>query len=138
MEELVYQTEADGIAKLVDRRRMLRDFVARCDAEKASKGSAQTKRHFDVAMYRNARNELQDLELFELQCKVRNEVEHCRLDREVLEVDDAETEVLLNPDMFARTAKIGLQFEPHINSANHPPIMASSRELLPLYYEGNK
>ena len=59
-------------------------------------------------MYSNARNELQDLELFELHHKVRNEVEHCRLDR-CHEQDDAETEVLL--DLFARTAQIGLQFD---------------------------
>lgn len=45
-----------------------------------------------------------------------------------------ENEALLNPDYFARTSKIGLQFDPSVTIVNHPPIYASATEIFPFHY----
>merc|ERR1712176_1056608 len=48
VEELVYQNEYDGMRKLVQRRRMLKDYVARCESVKKSKNK------FDAVMYKKS------------------------------------------------------------------------------------
>ena len=132
VEELVYQSEYDGMKQLVQRRRMLKDYIAHCQTVKKSKNK------FDAVMYKKSCHELQILELAELQRKVRNDVLHCRLDRHIYDEDNGDNEALLNPDLFARTAQIGLHFDPHISLANHPPAMATSKDIFPFYYLGQK
>eukprot|EP01084_Bolivina_argentea_P197206 337984_1 len=145
IEELCYQKEYDGIKKLVHRRRMLKNYISICDKEKKAltdkknmNNNGKVKYNFDVSRYKKAREELQLLELCELQNKVRNDILHCRLDKYVYEEDNGDNEALLDPDLFARSAQIGLHFDPHINSANHPPTMATSDDVFPFYYLGEK
>ena len=140
IEQLVYQNEYDGMKLLVQRRRILRDFVKRCDEQRSPKNSKKLNPpKYDVAMYNRARDELQMLELCELQRKMRKEMLGARLDRFVRDrKDDGDNEVLLDPSLFAREARLGLQFSSHINSANHPSTMASSDDIFPFHYEGNK
>jgi len=137
IEELVYQNEYDGMNKLVQRRRMLKDYISRCESKKSKKVTIQ-KKNFDVATFNKSHRELQLLNLCELQNKVRNDILHCRMDRFIYDQDNGDNEALLNPDLFARTAQIGLQFDPHINPANHPPTMATSEHTFPFYYVGQK
>jgi len=140
IEQLVYQNEFDGMKQLVQRRRILRDFVKRCDAQRTAKNNKrQHPPKYDVAEYVATRDELQLLELCELQRKMRKEMLDTRLDRVVRDtMDDGDNEVLLDPALFAREARLGLQFSSNINSANHPPTMATSDDIFPFFYEGNK
>ena len=140
IEQLVYQNEYDGVKLLVHRRRILRDFVKRCDEQRNPKNNKkQNVPKYDVTLYNRARDELHMLELCELQRKMRKEMLNARMDRFVRDrKDDGDNEVLLDPSLSAREAKLGLQFSSHINSANHPPTMASSDDIFPFYYEGNK
>jgi len=133
VEELVFQKEFDAKKKIVQRRRMLKDYIVRCEAAQKAK-----KQSFDKATYQKSKQEFEMLQLYELQCKVRNEVLHSRLDRAIYDEDNADNEALIEPDLFARTAKIGLHFDPHINTANHPPAMATSDSIFPYYYVGQR
>lgn len=141
IEELVYQNDYKAMKKVINRRRMLKNYVSHCEQSSSSKSNnkkIKTRKLYDTNEYKKSREELQLLELCELQNKLRKDVLNCRMDKLIYDVDNGDNEVLLNPDLFARTAQIGLHFDPHINSANHPPTMATSHEIFPFYYQGRR
>lgn len=147
IEELVYQNEYNATKKAVHRRRMLKNYVSSCEhsmsssksnANSNNKKKSKIKHQFDTSSYKKSKEELQLLELCELQNKVRNQVYKCRMDKFVYDCDNAENESLIDPDLFVRSSQIGLHFDPHINSANHPPPMATSNDIFPYYYQGRK
>lgn len=133
IEQLVFQDSYHLMQKQFDRRRMLETFVKQYEHQSSIKNRNKNTHKMSVE-YRMSKSELSSLELIELQMKVRNEIQLCSLHKNIYEMDDCTNEPLLNPNLFHRSAKIGLHFDPSITSANHPPSIAISMETFPFYH----
>lgn len=127
IESLVYQNEYNGLNKLLDRRCMLSKYVKDCQNSKETIGKD----------YNNSVKELQYLKLIELQRSMKHSIMDHHLFLKYYENDDTENEALLNPNGFQRRAKVGLQFDQHINTINHPPSAVKNfKHEYPFHFKG--
>ncbi|ETO26177.1 hypothetical protein RFI_10959 [Reticulomyxa filosa] len=137
IEELVYQNECNRYQKMIRRRDILRDYLNEFNTNPALKpqGVNTGIDQKDVAC---AKEELRHLEIYDLQRQLRYEIFQKYQEKMLREETENKTtkECLLDPDMFVRTAKIGLQYEPHITLANHPPTMVISTHNFPYHFVG--